>query len=233
MSKEKDSIYPTRVVHPWHGVSHGDNIPEEFNAIIEIPKGSKLKYELDKQTGLLKVDRILFSSVVYPHSYGFIPQSYCEDGDPIDVLVIMSETVVPMSMVKCRPIGVMQMIDDGKRDDKIISVCVNDPKVNKYKDISELPNHTLREIRKFFSDYKDLENKTVKTFDPQGCTKAKQIVEKSVKLYQELFIEGNGPKTKKKKKMPSPKQLHKFSNSSKKKTKKRKQKKKKKTKKKK
>ncbi|KAJ3443378.1 soluble inorganic pyrophosphatase 2 [Anaeramoeba flamelloides] len=200
MSKEKDSIYPTKVVHPWHGVSHGDNIPEEFNAIIEIPKGSKLKYELDKKTGLLKVDRILYSSVVYPHSYGFIPQSFCEDGDPIDVLVIMSETVVPMSLIKCRPIGVMQMIDDGKRDDKIISVCVDDPAVNTYNDISDLPTHTLREIRKFFNDYKDLENKTVKTFDPQGSIKAKQIVEKSVRLYKEIFIDGNGPKTKKKKK---------------------------------
>ncbi|KAJ3448865.1 soluble inorganic pyrophosphatase 2 [Anaeramoeba flamelloides] len=200
MSKKKDSVYPTKVVHPWHGVSHGDNIPEEFNAVIEIPKGSKLKYELDKKTGLLKVDRILYSSVVYPHNYGFIPQSYCEDGDPVDVLVIMSETVVPMSLVKCRPIGVMQMIDDGKRDDKIISVCVNDPAVNTYNDISDLPNHTLREIRKFFTDYKDLENKTVKTFDPQGSIKAKQIVEKSVRLYKEIFIEGNGPKIKKKKK---------------------------------
>ncbi|KAJ6227492.1 soluble inorganic pyrophosphatase 2 [Anaeramoeba flamelloides] len=204
MSKENDSVYPTKVVHPWHGVSHGDNIPEEFNAVIEIPKGSKLKYELDKKTGLLKVDRILYSSVVYPHNYGFIPQSYCEDGDPVDVLVIMSETVVTMSMIKCRPIGVMQMIDDGKRDDKIISVCINDPAVNTYHEISDLPTHTLREIRKFFNDYKDLENKTVKTFDPQGSVKAKQIVKKSVRLYKEIFIEGNGPKNKKKKNKKKP-----------------------------
>ena len=120
------------MLHPWHGVSRGENAPDVITAIIEVPKGSQTKYELDKLSGLLKVDRILYSAVHYPANYGFIPQSYCEDNDPLDVLVLCQETVLPLSMMRVRPIGVMKMIDQGEADDKIIAVHVDDPEFEHY-----------------------------------------------------------------------------------------------------
>lgn len=147
-------------VDPWHSVEPGDKRPEIVNAIIEIPKGSKAKYEVDKKTGLLKLDRVLFSSVMYPANYGFIPQTYCDDNDPLDILVLCSEEVIPLSIIEAKVIGVMHMIDGDERDDKIIAVANNDMSVNHINDISDLPPHTEKEITRFFQDYKALEQKT-------------------------------------------------------------------------
>jgi inorganic pyrophosphatase len=138
--------------HPWHDLEIGPEAPEVFNCVVEIGKGSKVKYELDKKSGLIKVDRILYSSVVYPHNYGFIPRTLCEDNDPIDVLVIMQEPVIPGCFLRARAIGLMPMIDQGEKDDKIIAVCADDPEYRHYKDIKELPPHRLAEIRRFFED---------------------------------------------------------------------------------
>src|SRR5580693_8434473 len=147
-------------MHPWHDIAVPEPIEEGFLAFIEIPKGSKLKYELDKETGLLKVDRVLFSAVHYPANYGFIPRTYCDDGDPLDVLVLGQEPCVPMCMMRARAIGRMQM-----RDDKIIAVHLDDPAVRDYSHIRELPPHTLKELERFFLDYKMLENKLVEIND--------------------------------------------------------------------
>ncbi|CAN7097183.1 unnamed protein product [Brassica rapa subsp. narinosa] len=149
--------------HPWHDL---EIAPQIFNVVVEITKGSKVKYELDKKTGLIKVvDRILYSSVVYPHNYGFVPRTLCEDNDPIDVLVIMQEPVLPGCFLRARAIGLMPMIDQGEKDDKIIAVCVDDPEYKHYTDIKELPPHRLSEIRRFFEDYKKNENKEVAVND--------------------------------------------------------------------
>ena len=148
-------------LHPWHQVSPGDNIPEVVNAIIEIPKGSKAKYEIDKESGLLKLDRVLFSSVMYPANYGFIPQTYCDDKDPLDILVLCSIDVFPMSIIEAKVVGVMHMVDNGEQDDKIIAVAKNDMSVNYINDLNELPPHAMTEIVRFFKDYKKLEGKNV------------------------------------------------------------------------
>ena len=140
--------------HPWHSIPPGNNSPESVTAIIEIPKGSKAKYEIDKETGLLRLDRVLFSSVMYPANYGFIPQTYCDDHDPLDILVLCSVDVFPMSMIEAKVIGVMHMVDNGEQDDKIIAVAKNDMSVNYIEDLSELPPHTMKEIVRFFQDYK-------------------------------------------------------------------------------
>ena len=140
--------------HPWHDLEIGPDAPTIFNCVIEIPKGSKVKYELDKKTGLIKVDRVLYSSVVYPHNYGFIPRTLCDDSDPIDVLVIMQEPVVPGCFLRAKAIGLMPMIDQGEADDKIIAVCADDPEYRHFNDIKELPPHRLAEIRRFFEDCK-------------------------------------------------------------------------------
>jgi inorganic pyrophosphatase len=138
--------------HPWHDLEIGPDAPAVFNCVIEIGKGSKVKYELDKKSGLIKVNRVLYSSVVYPHNYGFIPRTLCEDSDPLDVLVIMQEPVLPGCFLRARAIGLMPMIDQGEKDDKIIAVCADDPEYRHYKDIKELPPHRLAEIRRFFED---------------------------------------------------------------------------------
>ena len=155
MHKDKD------VKNPCHYVSTGENAPEFVNAIIEIPTGSKAKYELDKESGLLKLDRVLFSAVHYPANYGFIPKTYCDDGDPLDILVLCSVDVQPLCLIEAKVIGVMRMIDQGEGDDKIISVAKNDKSINHINDISELPEHILQQIHRFFSDYKVLEKKVV------------------------------------------------------------------------
>jgi inorganic pyrophosphatase len=148
-------------MHPWHDVEIGSGAPAQVMAVIEIPKGSKIKYELDKQSGLIRVDRVLFSSMVYPANYGFIPQSYCDDKDPLDILVLGQEPVPPLSLMLAKPIGVMKMQDQGEDDDKIIAVHVHDPEYAHYTSISELPPHRMVEVRRFFEDYKALENKEV------------------------------------------------------------------------
>lgn len=175
--------------NPWHDVSYGDQAPRLVTGIIEIPKGSKAKYELDKESGLLKLDRVLFSSIHYPANYGFIPRTYCDDNDPLDILVICSIDVQPMCILEAKVIGVMQMIDNNEEDDKIIAVANNDMSVRHICDISELPPHTLLEMRRFFEDYKKLENKEVIVEHFLGREDAYRIIEASIRLYNETFPE--------------------------------------------
>ena len=173
--------------NPWHSVSPGTSAPKMVNAIIEIPKGSRAKYELDKESGLLKLDRVLYSSVYYPANYGFIPQSYCDDKDPLDILVLSQIECVPLCIIEAKVIGVMQMVDGGEADDKIIAVAANDMSVNHINDISELPPHFIEELRHFFEEYKKLEKKTVVVEEFQNKDKAGQIILDAFKLYQENF----------------------------------------------
>lgn len=173
------------MTHAWHEVSPGTDVPEVINTIIEIPQGCKVKYELDKQTGLLRVDRVLYSSVMYPANYGFIPRSYGDDEDPLDVLVLMQEEVVPLSMLRARPVGMMNMVDQGQKDEKIICVHLDDPAFADYKDIRQLPEHRLRELQRFFKDYKKLENKEVLVQDFLGPDDAKKSVREAVQRYQD------------------------------------------------
>lgn len=161
----------------WHDINPKRISPDDFVAVIEISKGSKSKYELDKETGLLTLDRILYTSTHYPANYGFIPRTYGDDGDPLDVVVICSEEIDPMTLVRCYPIGVIMMKDGGKLDEKIISIPFNDPNYNEYKDISELPAHIFDEMRHFFSVYKSLEGKETVVDEVQG----KECALKSIK----------------------------------------------------
>ena len=176
----------------WHDISKERVNLEDFVVCIEISKGSKNKYELDKETGSLILDRILYTSTHYPHNYGFIPKTYAEDNDPLDVLVICSESIVPLALVKCYPIGVVHMIDNGAVDDKIIAICQHDPIYNSYKDISELPVHIFDEIEHFFNVYKTCVYNSLHLFFTQvmsclGKEEAIKIIKKSIDSYQEKF----------------------------------------------
>ena len=172
--------------HPWHDIQNPlDGGRRVVHAVVEIPKGSKVKYELDKVTGLLAVDRILYSSVVYPANYGFLPRTWCDDKDPLDVLVLCSEAVAPLSIMRVRPIGVMRMQDEGAGDDKIIAVHVDDPSVADYADVSDLPPHLLREMRRFFEEYKALEQKTVVVDEFLGAYAAWDTVETALRDYED------------------------------------------------
>jgi inorganic pyrophosphatase len=174
------------MTHPWHDISLEEPIDESFLAFIEIPKGSKVKYELDKPTGLLRVDRILFSAVHYPANYGFIPQTYCDDGDPLDVLVLCQEPVAPMSIMRARAIGMMQMRDERGLDDKIIAVHIDDPAFAEYTHVREVPSHMLLELKRFFEDYKTLENKKVEVDELQGPFEAAKCIRAAMVGYKEL-----------------------------------------------
>jgi inorganic pyrophosphatase len=156
------------MINPWHDVNIGKNAPEVVTGVIEIPKGSKGKYELDKKTGMLMLDRVLFSAVHYPANYGFIPQTFCEDHDPLDILIISQIDIPSMCLVEAKVIGVMRMIDGGEADDKIIAVAAGDQSVNYINDIDDLPPHLMKEVHRFFEDYKKLENKEVKVEDFLG-----------------------------------------------------------------
>jgi inorganic pyrophosphatase len=169
--------------HPWHDVELPRYVEEPIPAIIEITTGSKVKYELDKKSGLLLVDRILFSAVHYPANYGFVPRTYCDDGDPLDILVLCSEQIQPLAIMRAKIIGVMKMRDDKGEDDKLIAVHADDPNYSDYSDISEIPAHRLRELQRFFQDYKILENKKVLVEAPQGRSEALEVLRDAIRLY--------------------------------------------------
>ena len=175
------------VLHPWHGAHYGEKSPRIVNALIEIPQGSRTKYEIDKKTGLLKLDRIIYSSFHYPINYGFIPQTLGGDGDPLDILVMCSEAIEPLCLVETTVIGNMQMIDSGVMDDKIIAVASNDPGVNYINDISELPKHSIAVLRNYFEQYKVLENKKVEIEEFQGREPAYKVIEEAINLYKTSF----------------------------------------------
>src|SRR5579875_1833616 len=164
------------MTHAWHDVTPGEHLPSEFTAIIEIPMGSSVKYELDKETGMLRMDRILYSAVYYPANYGFIPQTLAEDDDPLDVLVLCQEAVAPMTLVTARAIGLMTMIDSGKKDHKILAVALGDPEFNSFREASELPPHRLTMLRRFFQDYKQLEGKSVEVEEFQQSADALPVI---------------------------------------------------------
>lgn len=171
----------------WHDIDPARIKPEDFLAVIEIPKGSKKKYELDKQTGLIILDRILYTSTHYPANYGFIPRSYGDDGDPLDVLVLCSEVLDPLTLVRCYPIGYISMLDCGKNDEKIIAIPFSDPSYNKYRDIMDLPDHTFDEMAHFFTVYKALEGKEAVAGDVNGREAAVEIIKSALAHYDECF----------------------------------------------
>ena len=173
----------------WHDISPKRINPEDFVAVVEIPKGSKKKYELDKATGMLSLDRILHTSTHYPANYGFIPRTYGDDLDPLDVLIICSEDIEPMTLVRCYPIGVINMVDDGKMDEKIIAIPFKEPTYNMYRDISALPKHIFDEMMHFFEVYKVLEHKTTSVKEIMGRENAIAIIEKSINTYKKLVGE--------------------------------------------
>jgi inorganic pyrophosphatase len=171
------------MIHPWHDVTPGEHLPHDFNAVIEIPFGSSVKYELDKDSGLIKLDRVLYSAAYYPANYGFIPQTLAEDDDPLDVLVFCQETVVPLTLIHARTIGIMTMVDAGRKDHKIISVAIDDPEFNEYREATEMPAHRLRMLQRFFQDYKMLEGKAVEVDEIEPAAKAFPIIEDALARY--------------------------------------------------
>src|SRR5215208_5836840 len=173
------------VLHPWHGAGYGDSAPERVNALIEIPQGSRTKYEIDKVTGLLKLDRVIYSSFHYPVNYGFIPQTFGPDGDPLDILVLCSQSIQSLCLVQATVIGNMQMIDSGEQDDKIIAVATKDPSVNHISSLEEMPRHFMNELRNYFEQYKVLENKQVQIEDFQDKEKAYQVINEAIDLYKQ------------------------------------------------
>lgn len=176
-----------RKMNIWHDISDDRITEDKFLAVIEISKNGKVKYELDKLSGYLKMDRVLYTSTHYPANYGFIPRTYCDDNDPLDVLVLGNEPLVPMCILECKPIGVLIMTDNNERDEKIIAVAINDPNMNSYKDISELPEHIFDEMKHFFRVYKELEGKTTVVDEILGADEAKKIISKSKQAYKKLF----------------------------------------------
>jgi len=185
------------MTHAWHDVTPGERLPAEFTSVIEIPMGSSVKYELDKETGMLRLDRILYSAVYYPANYGFIPQTYAEDDDPLDVLVLCQEAVAPLTLVSARAIGLMTMIDSGKKDHKILAVAVNDPEYEAFREADELPTHRMTMLRRFFQDYKTLEGKNVEVDAFQPAATALPVIEEALARYSTLrrrgFNRGKGP----------------------------------------
>ena len=171
----------------WHDINPKQITTEEFIAVIEIPKNSKVKYELNKETGVLEMDRILYTSTHYPANYGFIPRTYADDGDPLDVLVLCSQNIYPMTLVRCYPIGVIRMIDNGRHDDKIIAIPCSDPTYNTYVDMDELPSHIFEEMVHFFKVYKELEHKSTAVDEIQNAKAAKEIIAKDIDNYIETF----------------------------------------------
>jgi len=177
------------MAHPWHDVAPGEDVPKEFNTVVETPLGSNVKYELDKDTGLIRMDRVLYSAVFYPANYGFIPQTHGEDGDPLDVLVLCQEPVVPLTIIHARAIGLVTMLDGDVSDHKIIAVATEDPEFNGYHRVDEIPPHKVAIIRRFLQDYKQLEKKTVRVDEIQAAESAWAVVAESLEAYKRSFRE--------------------------------------------
>ena len=175
------------VLHPWHGAHYGKKAPAIVNGLIEIPQGSKAKYEIDKPTGLLKLDRVIYSSFHYPVNYGFIPQTLGQDNDPLDILVMCSESIQPLCLVEATVIGNMQMIDNGEKDDKIIAVATKDPTVNHISNINELPKHFIAVLKNYFEQYKVLENKVVEIDEFQDKEAAYKVINEAIQFYEKTF----------------------------------------------
>lgn len=174
-------------MNPWHDFEKERITPENFVCVIEIPKGGKMKYELDKKSGMLRLDRVLFTATHYPANYGFIPRTYSQDNDPLDVLVLCQECLEPMSIVECYPIGVLKMLDNNEVDEKIIAVPFGDPNLNTYNDLSELPVHQAHEIKHFFEVYKFLEGKVTVVEEICNRKEAEKIIRDNIKRYNEMF----------------------------------------------
>jgi inorganic pyrophosphatase len=177
--------------HPWHDLSPGEGVPKEFNAVIEIPLGSSVKYELDKASGMIRMDRVLYSAVYYPANYGFIPQTLAEDRDPLDVLVLCQESVAPLAILEARTIGLMTMVDSGVKDHKIIAIATADPEFDHYHEAAELPPHKLTMVRRFFQDYKKLEEKIVEVGDIESAEMAYPVIENALRQYDKMRRSGH------------------------------------------
>jgi inorganic pyrophosphatase len=175
------------VKHPWHEASPGDNPPEFVNGIIEIPKGSRAKYEIDKDSGLIKLDRVIYASMYFPLNYGFIPQTLGDDGDPLDIVVLTQVSVVPLCLIPSRVIGVMRMVDRGQADDKIIAVALQDASVSEFNEVNQLPEYLKVELKHFFENYKVLENKKVTVDEFQSKGKAMEVILHCMDLYKKSF----------------------------------------------
>lgn len=173
--------------HPWHDISAGTQAPTVVNAVIEIPKDSHLKYELDKESGMLKLDRVLYSAVYYPGDYGFIPQTLWSDGDPLDILVLTGRPVVPLTLAEVRPIGVFKMIDGNEEDDKILAVYSCDPRFTEFTDIDTVPKHIVSEIKHFFESYKQLQGKECKILAIENALHAKAVITQAMQMYQKEY----------------------------------------------
>lgn len=178
------------MIHPWHDVTPGEDLPQEFSTIIEIPSGSSVKYELDKRSGLIKLDRVLYSAVYYPANYGFIPQTLAEDDDPLDVLVFCQETVAPLTLINARAIGLMTMVDAGKKDHKIIAVATEDPEFAGFTEAAQMPPHRMRMLQRFFQDYKQLEGKAVEVDEIQPAATAFPVIEDALHRYSQARRRG-------------------------------------------
>lgn len=186
--RRRRKVTGREMFHPWHDIDIGKQAPNIVNAIIEIPHGANVKYELDKSTGILKLDRVLYSAVHYPANYGFIPQTLADDDDPLDILVLCQEPVTPLTLIEARPIGLMTMTDEGKQDHKIIAVAVADPEYNVFDEAEELPPHRLETLRRFFLDYKVLEKKEVEVERPDRADAARTIIERARNRYSECQV---------------------------------------------
>ncbi len=179
-----------KTVHPWHDLSPGDKLPEEVTAFIEVPKGSIMKYELDKESGFIKLDRVLYSAVHYPGDYGFIPQTLSEDGDPLDIIVLSNFPVVPGVIVQARPIGVLIMVDDGEQDEKIIAVHSRDPRFDKHMDIDHVNKHLIKEIKHFFETYKALQKgSNVAITGIKDVYEARKEIQLAIERYNDSYQE--------------------------------------------
>ena len=171
----------------WHSVPLGDKAPKKVNLIVEIPKGCSNKYELDKETGLIKLDRVLYSAMFYPMDYGFFPQTYWYDGDPLDGLVMTTYPLLPGVLVEVRPVALLRMVDDGEKDEKIITVPVEDPRFDSVQDLSDIEPHILKEVKHYYERYKDLQGKKVEITSIEGAKKAEEVISEGAKLYKEKF----------------------------------------------